>query len=88
MGVTGGTPVGFDVGAPSDYATLPGLDLGVRGMRVGGQRKLLVPPNLVRDERETRMGCLSDHRCSHELRRAGMNGGMVLVVCLYLIREF
>ena len=47
MGVTGGTPVGFDVGAPSDYATLPGLDLGVRGMRVGGQRKLLVPPNLV-----------------------------------------
>ena len=48
MGVTGGTPLGFNVGAPSDYATLPGLDLGVRGMRVGGQRKLLVPPNLVR----------------------------------------
>ena len=51
MGVTGGTPMGFDVGAPNDYATLSGLDLGVRGMRVGGQRKLLVPPNLAYGER-------------------------------------
>ena len=40
-------------GAPSDYSTLPGLDLGVRGMRVGGQRKLLVPPNLVRPHFQT-----------------------------------
>ena len=48
MGVTGGTPIGFDVGAKREGGTLPGLDLGVRGMRQGGQRKLLVPPNLVR----------------------------------------
>ena len=48
MGVTGGTPIGFDVGAKKEGGTLPGLDLGVRGMRQGGQRKLLVPPNLVR----------------------------------------
>ena len=48
MGVTGGTPLGFDVGAKAAGGTLPGLDLGVRGMRQGGQRKLLVPPNLVR----------------------------------------
>ena len=48
MGVTGGTPLGFDVGAKAAGSTLPGLDLGVRGMRQGGQRKLLVPPNLVR----------------------------------------
>ena len=47
MGVTGGTPLGFDVGAKREGGTLPGLDLGVRGMRQGGQRKLLVPPNLV-----------------------------------------
>lgn len=48
MGVTGGTPMGFDIGQPAGAAgsTLAGVDLGVRGMRVGGQRRLLVPPNL------------------------------------------
>ncbi|KAK9821736.1 hypothetical protein WJX81_000095 [Elliptochloris bilobata] len=46
-GVTGGQPLGFDIGAKGAGGTLPGLDLGVRGMRVGGQRKLLVPPNLA-----------------------------------------
>eukprot|EP00195_Chlamydomonas_chlamydogama_P005727 CAMPEP_0202902694 /NCGR_PEP_ID=MMETSP1392-20130828/17006_1 /ASSEMBLY_ACC=CAM_ASM_000868 /TAXON_ID=225041 /ORGANISM="Chlamydomonas chlamydogama, Strain SAG 11-48b" /LENGTH=223 /DNA_ID=CAMNT_0049589501 /DNA_START=1 /DNA_END=672 /DNA_ORIENTATION=- len=49
MGVTGGTPVGFDVGQPAGAAgsTLPGIDIGVRGMRVGGVRRLIVPPNLA-----------------------------------------
>lgn len=47
MGVTGGSPIGFDVGAPPEYGTLKGLDMGVRGMKVGGQRKLIVPPNLA-----------------------------------------
>lgn len=49
LGVTGGNPVGFDVGAPSGTAgsTLPGIDLGVRGMRVGGIRRLIVPSNLA-----------------------------------------
>jgi len=48
QGVTGGTPFGFDVGASeSQGGTLKGLDLGVRGMRVGGQRRLLVPPSLA-----------------------------------------
>eukprot|EP00884_Botryococcus_braunii_P020563 jgi/Botrbrau1/7190/Bobra.0300s0020.1 len=46
-GVTGGSPLGFDVGARGAGGTLEGLDLGVRGMRVGGQRRLLVPPNLA-----------------------------------------
>ena len=47
-GVTGGTPLGFDVGASfGQGGTLKGLDLGVRGMRVGGQRRLLVPPELA-----------------------------------------
>lgn len=51
MGVTGGTPLGFDVGAPPGQGgTLKGLDYGVRGMRVGGRRKLRVPPELVRVE--------------------------------------
>ncbi|WIA08928.1 hypothetical protein OEZ86_011517 [Tetradesmus obliquus] len=48
IGVTGGNPLGFDVGQPAGSAgsTLPGIDLGVRGMRVGGQRRVLVPPEL------------------------------------------
>ena len=49
VGVTGGTPFGFDVGQPRDApgSALPGIDKGVIGMRVGGQRRLLVPPQLV-----------------------------------------
>lgn len=49
MGVTGGQPFGFDVGAKPGRggAGIRGLDLGVRGMRVGGRRKLLIPPNLA-----------------------------------------
>jgi FKBP-type peptidyl-prolyl cis-trans isomerase len=48
MGVTGGSPLGFDVGAkPGQGGTLKGLDLGIRGMHVGGQRRLLVPPALA-----------------------------------------
>jgi len=47
MGVTGGTPLGFDVGAKKEGGTLRGLDLGVRGMRVGGRRSLIVPPRLA-----------------------------------------
>lgn len=45
MGVTGGSPLGFNIGAkPGAGGTLKGLDLAVRGMRVGGQRKALIPP--------------------------------------------
>ena len=47
MGVTGGTPLGWDVGARGAGGTLIGLDLGVRGMRVGGRRVLRVPPGLA-----------------------------------------
>jgi FKBP-type peptidyl-prolyl cis-trans isomerase len=49
VGVTGGTPFGFDVGQPrgAPGSTLPGIDLGVRGMRIGGQRRLIVPPSLA-----------------------------------------
>jgi FKBP-type peptidyl-prolyl cis-trans isomerase len=51
MGVTGGSPIGFDIGTDPKYGTLPGLDLGVRGMRVGGQRLLIVPPELAYGEK-------------------------------------
>lgn len=48
LGVTGGSPLGFDVGAkPGAGGTLLGLDMGVRGMKVGGRRLLKVPPQLA-----------------------------------------
>ncbi|KAL9228086.1 hypothetical protein vseg_003701 [Gypsophila vaccaria] len=47
MGVGGGTPYGFDVGQSERGAVLKGLDLGVEGMKVGGQRLLIVPPELA-----------------------------------------
>ncbi|XP_004497572.1 peptidyl-prolyl cis-trans isomerase FKBP16-4, chloroplastic isoform X2 [Cicer arietinum] len=47
MGVGGGTPYGFDVGQSVRGNVLKGLDLGVEGMRVGGQRLLIVPPELA-----------------------------------------
>lgn len=44
----GGDPFGWNVGAnPGEGGTLKGLDLGVRGMRLGGRRKLIVPPGLA-----------------------------------------
>ncbi|KAK2401129.1 hypothetical protein P8452_07902 [Trifolium repens] len=47
MGVGGGTPYGFDVGESKRGNVLKGLDVGVEGMRVGGQRLLIVPPELA-----------------------------------------
>ncbi|XP_039140464.1 peptidyl-prolyl cis-trans isomerase FKBP16-4, chloroplastic-like [Dioscorea cayenensis subsp. rotundata] len=47
LGVGGGTPYGFDVGQSEKGSVLKGLDLGVEGMRVGGQRLLIVPPELA-----------------------------------------
>ncbi|KAJ4848721.1 hypothetical protein Tsubulata_018458 [Turnera subulata] len=47
LGVGGGTPYGFDVGQSERGTVLKGLDLGVEGMRVGGQRLLIVPPELA-----------------------------------------
>ncbi|XP_031489254.1 peptidyl-prolyl cis-trans isomerase FKBP16-4, chloroplastic-like [Nymphaea colorata] len=47
LGVGGGTPYGFDVGQSEKGNVLKGLDLGVVGMRAGGQRLLIVPPELA-----------------------------------------
>lgn len=47
LGVTGGTPYGFDVGTSEYGIVLKGLDIGVEGMRVGGVRLLIVPPELA-----------------------------------------
>ncbi|XP_021289177.1 peptidyl-prolyl cis-trans isomerase FKBP16-4, chloroplastic isoform X3 [Herrania umbratica] len=40
-------PYGFDVGQSERGNVLKGLDLGVEGMCVGGQRLLIVPPELA-----------------------------------------
>lgn len=44
LGVTGGTPVGFNVGAEGAGGTLPGIDLVrlSRGGAAGGQLQLLI----------------------------------------------
>ncbi|KAJ4893260.1 hypothetical protein Rs2_20054 [Raphanus sativus] len=47
LGVGGGTPYGFDVGQSENGNVLKGLDLGVEGMHVGGQRLVTVPPELA-----------------------------------------
>ncbi|KAL6880685.1 hypothetical protein ACP4OV_012250 [Aristida adscensionis] len=47
LGVGGGTPYGFDVGNSERGNVLKGLDLGVEGMKVGGQRLLIIPPELA-----------------------------------------
>ncbi|CAI5969030.1 unnamed protein product [Closterium sp. NIES-65] len=47
MGVTGGTPYGFDLGSSSLGMVLKGLDQGVEGMRAGGVRQMIVPPELA-----------------------------------------
>lgn len=47
-------PLAFRVGAGG---VLPGLDQGVRGMRVGGKRRLLIPPHLgLRSHSSQRVG--------------------------------
>ena len=64
-GVTGGVPYGFDVGqGPGNPGGvfLRGIDEGVLGMRVGGVRRLKVPPELG----------VSSRRCS----RAGRGRGL------------
>ncbi|EEE66711.1 hypothetical protein OsJ_23382 [Oryza sativa Japonica Group] len=47
LGVGGGTPYGFDIGNSERGNVLKGLDLGVEGMKVGGQRLIIVPPELA-----------------------------------------
>ncbi|XP_028077861.1 peptidyl-prolyl cis-trans isomerase FKBP16-4, chloroplastic-like [Camellia sinensis] len=47
LGCCGGLPYGFDVGQSERGTVLKGLDLGVQGMKVGGQRVLIVPPELA-----------------------------------------
>lgn len=41
---SGGTPFSFALGA---HRVIPGLDEGIAGMKVGGKRRLFVPPQLA-----------------------------------------
>jgi FKBP-type peptidyl-prolyl cis-trans isomerase len=47
-------PLPFHLGAP-DPNVIPGLNEGVAGMRVGGQRRLIVPPRLGHGSRGTKL---------------------------------
>eukprot|EP00465_Bigelowiella_longifila_P008244 CAMPEP_0185252738 /NCGR_PEP_ID=MMETSP1359-20130426/1740_1 /TAXON_ID=552665 /ORGANISM="Bigelowiella longifila, Strain CCMP242" /LENGTH=256 /DNA_ID=CAMNT_0027834979 /DNA_START=1 /DNA_END=771 /DNA_ORIENTATION=- len=54
-GVTGGNPYGFDIGekvGDPGSAFIKGLDLAVQGMRVGGVRRVIVPPELAYGNRQ------------------------------------
>ncbi len=44
------TPLDFTVGAGQ---MIPGFDYGVKGMKVGGKRKITIPPELGYGDRET-----------------------------------
>ena len=50
LGVTGGVPYGFDLGTPggtSGGPFLQGINIGTEGMLVGGQRRVIIPPELA-----------------------------------------
>ncbi len=38
-------PIAYNIGSPAGRV-LPGIDLGIRGMREGGWRRLVIPPSL------------------------------------------
>jgi FKBP-type peptidyl-prolyl cis-trans isomerase len=57
VGVTGGEPYGFDLGATGNTKALKGLDLGVQGMQKGGLRKLIVPSALGYGDRGECQNC-------------------------------
>jgi len=61
-------PLAFRIGAGG---VLPGLDQGVRGMRVGGKRRLLIPPQLG-------LG-------SHRSQRIGANSALTYDVALVAV---
>jgi len=45
-----GVPFIFVVGSTEDVGNnraIPGLDIGIRGMRVGGIRRIVIPPNMA-----------------------------------------
>jgi FKBP-type peptidyl-prolyl cis-trans isomerase FkpA len=47
-------PLAFHLGTP-DPNVVPGLNAGVAGMRVGGKRRLIVPPKLGHGARGTKL---------------------------------
>lgn len=67
MGVTGGTPLGFDVGAKGAGGTLPGLDL-VRDLLppLHAVPANLCPSNMAGNEQPLRQSVLHSGREGHE----------------------
>jgi FKBP-type peptidyl-prolyl cis-trans isomerase len=45
-------PLEFKVWGTGDRQVIPGWNEGVEGMRAGGKRELIVPPNLAYGSRE------------------------------------
>ncbi len=59
------TPYPIRVGGRDCYA---GIEYGLLGMRIGGRRTVIVPPNLTYDERKTYLDLPADALLVYDLR--------------------
>ena len=78
MGVTGGNPYGFEVGRYGGPGGpfIKGIDLGIVGMKVGGQRRVIIPPELAYGNRRVQeIPPGATLTCDIELLAIGGRGG-------------
>ncbi len=65
------TPQGFILGAHE--LTMPGLDQGIRGMRVGGRREIILPPSARYGSGSTYSGSAADETLVYVVDLLGLS---------------